>query len=216
MEKNTSMIYIIKHKEYNNPIPNNYKELYVGNLFEFKKDNINELNPYINEATGLYDIWKNTKEKIVGLCHYRRFFWNNGDYLKLADAKQILKDYDIIMTNNVVFDKGIYEQLRLEMPNDNERLILDKYYAKLCEKEPKLEQFFKEKEFAPKEMFVCNRNLLNEYCEWLFDLIIPITKEFIENDSNIIQKRMIGHLTERLFYYYMKDKKIYRMEIRDI
>lgn len=216
MEKDTPIIFIIKHKDYDNPIPKGYKELYVGDMFNGNKDNINELNPYINEATGLYDIWKNYDNDIVGLVHYRRFFINKGDYLTVEDAKAILKSYDIIITNNVIFDKGIYDQLRIEMPNDKERLILDKYYTKLCENEPKLKQYFKEKEFAPKEMFVCKKELLNSYCEWLFELILPITKEFIENDSNILQKRMIGHLIERLFYYYVKDKKIYRMEIRDI
>ena len=74
------MIYINKHKEYNNPIPKDYEELYGGNLFtDTEADNINYLNPYINEATGLYYIWKNKKDKYVGLCHYKMFFENNGE-----------------------------------------------------------------------------------------------------------------------------------------
>ena len=45
------MIYIIKHKKYNNPIPQNYAELYVGDMYknDKAKDNINYLNKYINE-----------------------------------------------------------------------------------------------------------------------------------------------------------------------
>ena len=109
------MIYIIKHREYSNPIPKNYVELGVGNYFAGQKDNINELNPYLNEATGLYDIWKNKSEEIIGLCHYRRFFWYNNNILSLKDSKEILKDYDIIITKEVQFDKGIYEQLRSEI-----------------------------------------------------------------------------------------------------
>lgn len=213
------MIYIIKHKEYDNPIPNGYEELYVGGMYKNNSDeDINLLNPYINEATGLYDIWKNKEDDIVGLCHYRRFFINNGQYLQLDDAKNILKDYDIIITNNVVFDKGIYEQLRLEMPNDKERDILDKYYQLLCEKEPQLKDYFNTKEFAPKEMFVCSKKVINKYCEWLFDLILPITIQFVNEDSNILQKRMIGHLIERLFYYWIikNELKTYRMEYIDL
>jgi len=213
------MIYIIKHKDYHNPIPKDYRQIYVGDKFwEYTKDNINELNAYINEATGLYDIWKNTNDKIVGLCHYRRFFVHNGDYLTLDDAKEILKDNDIIITNNVVFDKGIYDQLRLEMPNDTEREILDKYYNKLCTEIPNLKAFLDTKEFAPKEMFVCDRKVLNKYCKWLFKIIIPITNDFIANHRDIIQKRMIGHLVERLFYFWIVDNnlKTYRMEYKDI
>lgn len=219
MEKNTSTIYIVKHKEYNNPVPDGYEEIYVGNMYKGKSTGINLLNPYLNELTALYDIYKYSPSIIVGLCHYRRFFEYNGEILKVEDAEKILKDYDIIITNNVVFDKGIYEQLRLEMPNDKERDILDKYYNKLIEEEPQLETYFKEKEFAPKEMFVCHWRLIKDYCEWIFKLILPLTIEFKEYDSNIIQKRMLGHLVERLFYYWIwknDNWRIYRMDYREI
>ena len=118
-------------------------------------------------------MWKNIKDDVIGLCHYRRFFINNGNYLKLQDAKEILKNNDIIITNNVQFERGIYEQLRLEMPNDEERLILDKYYNELCDKIPGLKEYFDTKEFAPKEMFVCKQRVMNKYCKWLFNIIIP-------------------------------------------
>ena len=212
------MIYIIKHKEYNNPIPQNYAELYVGDMYknDKAKDNINYLNKYINEATGLYDIWKNHNDKIVGLVHYRRFFWNNDNILSFKDAKLILKDYDLIISCDVVFNKEIYEQLRSEIENPD---ILDKYYNKLIEKEPQLKRWFKLKSFSPKEMFVCKRDVINGYCKWLFSLILPIVNEFIDTDvDKVVNKRMIGHLVERLFAYWVwKNKlKTYKMEVKEV
>lgn len=209
------MIYIIKHKEYHNPVPKDYLQLYVGKEHYDRGDNINYLNPYINEATGLYDIWKHFKDDIVGLCHYRRFFFEDN-VLTLKQAKNMLKTYDMIVTEEVVFDKGIYEQLRSEIENPD---ILDKYYNILIEKEPQLEEWFKLKSFSAKEMFVCKRKLLNEYCEWLFPLIIPITEQFIEEDANrVMNKRMIGHLVERLFAYWIwkNNLKTYKMHYIDI
>jgi len=210
------MIYIIKHKPYNNPIPNEYQELYVGDMFDSKKDNINELNPYINEATGLYDIWKNYDDEIIGLCHYRRFFTCYKEYLDINQAKAMLADSDIIVTKDVQFDKGIYEQLRSEIENPD---ILDKYYNILIEKEPQLEEWFKLKSFSAKEMFVCKRELLNKYCKWLFPLIIPITEQFIEEDADkVVNKRMIGHLVERLFAYWIwkNNLRVYKMDYIDL
>lgn len=211
------MIYIIKHKEYNNPVPKDYKELYVGkNHLEQGDYDINFLNPYINEATGLYEIWKCFKDHIVGLCHYRRYFYYEGDLLTLNQAKSILNDYDMIVTKPVVFDKGIYEQLRSEIENPD---VLDKYYNKLCDIEPGLKEWFELKSFSPKEMFVCKRELLNKYCEWLFPIIVPITQEFIKEDVNkVVNKRMIGHLVERLFAYwiYKEELNTYEMEYIDL
>lgn len=210
------MIYIIKHKKYENPIPQNYKELYVGDLFNENEDNINYLNPYINEATAIYDIWKNYKDKIVGLCHYRRFFENNNSYLKFEDTKYILRDYDIIITSEVKFNKGIYEQLRSEIENPD---ILDKYYNILCNKEPNLKKWFNYKSFNPKEMFVCKKEILDKYCEWLFPMIIPITEQFIKEDvEKVVNKRMIGHLVERLFAYWIwkNNLKTFVMNIKEV
>lgn len=207
------MIYIIKHKEYDNPIPDDYKELWVG---EKGHGWVNLFNPYINEATGLYNIWLDNNDDIVGLVHYRRMFYYKNDYLKLKDAEKILKDNDIIITNDVVFDKGIYEQLRSEIENPD---VLDKYYELICKEEPQFKEFMKLKQFNPKEMFVCKRELLAKYVDWLHDLIIPIVVKFICEDANkVVNKRMIGHLVERLFAYWIwkNDLKCYKMEYIDI
>lgn len=217
MEKDTSIIFIVKHKEYNNPIPKNYKEIYVGDMFKKNDDNINYLNPYINEATAIYDIWKHFKGDIMGLCHYRRYFYED-DILSLKSAKNVLKTHDIIITKDVIFDKGIYKQLSSEF-TFYDRLILDKYYNILIKKEPQLEEWFRFNHFSPKEMFVCKKELLDQYCEWLFPLIIPITEQFVKEDVDMVSnKRMIGHLVERLFAYWIwkNSLKCYRMEYVDL
>lgn len=211
------MIYIMKHREYNNPIPKDHIELKIGDMFEhYDMDNINVLNLYINEVTGLYHIWKHTNDDIVGLCHYRRMFWNDGDYLKLADAKKILKDYDIIITKDVVFNRSIYEQLKIEFENPD---IYDKYFRKFCDVIPGLKEFFDKDRFNNREMFVCKRELMEKYCEWLFPIIMPICKEFLEKDmARVVNKRMLSHIIERMFAFWVESNnlKCYRMDYIDI
>ena len=86
------MIYIMKHKEYDNPIPKDYEEILIGDMFEhYDMENINVLNLFLNEVTGLYHVWKHKKDEYVGLCHYIRMFWYNDDYLKMKDAKKNIR-----------------------------------------------------------------------------------------------------------------------------
>ena len=211
------MIYIVKHREYDNPVPKDHKELFVGDLFSDKGlPNINELNLYINELTGLYDIWVNSRDKIVGLSHYRRLFINNGDYVNLKDAEEILKEKDIIITPEVKFNMILYWQLRYEVENSD---YLDKYLNMYYEKEPLFKDYIENhKGFSNREMFICKKELIDKYCKELFSIVLPITYEFIKEDYKHCNSRLISHIAERYFYYWVLKNalKVHNMEYKDI
>lgn len=205
---------MINHTEQNVSCIDNYKEIKVGKFFKGDKDNINYLNPYINEATGLYEIWKHTKEDIVGLCHYRRYFELNGDILKIEQAEQILKDYDIILAEHLTIPgRTIAEN------NDILGYRVGKYMQIISERVPNYREYMNTNEFNQREMFVCKRELLDKFCKWLFDLMIPITEQFIKEDNTTGQKqRTIGYLLEQLFTFYCKENnlKVFECKVREI
>ena len=211
------MIYIVKHRKYDNPVPKDHKELFVGDLFSDKGlPNINELNLYINELTGLYDIWVNSKDKIVGLSHYRRLFINNGDYVNLKDAEEILKEKDIIITPEVKFNMSLYWQLRYEVENSD---YLDKYLNMYYEKEPLFKDYIENRKgFSNREMFICKKELIDKYCKEIFSIVLPITYEFIKEDYKHCNSRLISHIAERYFYYWVLKNalKVHSMEYKDI
>lgn len=81
-------IYVILHKYFNtNKYPEGYQNLLVGSYnkehiynnyyYDDVGDNISRKNPNYCELTGLYSIWRNSSEDIVGIVHYRRFFTTN-------------------------------------------------------------------------------------------------------------------------------------------
>ena len=113
------MIYVITHKNFKKVITDNfYRTLLVGADWNSADgcdekdntgDNISLKNSSYCELTGLYWIWKNTCDDIVGVCHYRRYFADSfiPDKKKLLsgeDVKRYMKDFDIILPHKRLFD----------------------------------------------------------------------------------------------------------------
>jgi len=79
-----TIVYVFYYKD--NVIPvnrKNYRPIMAGNALhpnclgvigDDTGDSISEKNYYYSELTGIYWIWKNESSKIVGTCHYRRFY----------------------------------------------------------------------------------------------------------------------------------------------
>lgn len=163
-------------------------------------DNIDFLNPWYCELTGLYYLWKHVDDDIVGLEHYRRYFINNrNNLLSENEIKNILKNNDIIccLYNNksTIFQGfkkhnfGTYEFFSLvkELPDYK----LGRNY--LCGNN-----------FIVFNMFICKKEIIDEYCNWFFTNIatLELKKEY---------KRYIGYIAEYIFgaWLYSKKLKIY-------
>jgi hypothetical protein len=220
------MIYIVKHKEYNNPVPKGYKEIGVGDLFvdKPKGEDIEYLNPHINEATAYYDLWKNSKDKTIGVCHYRRFFAENGQPISTHRVNAILNDYEMIVAPKYKYTNSLCRVLRADLAPGLEQVLLSKYMAKIYMREPKFHEYMvRNNEFYPREMIIAKREIFDKFCEELFATIKPIAEEYREeymNDAEVAKKnpRIIGFITERFFSYLIvkNSYKVYEMEILDI
>lgn len=220
------MIYIVKHKEYNNPVPKGYKEIGVGDLFvdKPKGEDIEYLNPHINEATAYYDLWKNSKDKTIGVCHYRRFFAENGQPISTHRVNAILNDYEMIVAPKYKYTNSLCRVLRADLAPGLEQVLLSKYMAKIYMREPKFYEYMvRNNEFYPREMIIAKREIFDKFCEELFATIKPIAEEYREeymNDAEVAKKnpRIIGFITERFFSYLIvkNSYKVYEMEILDI
>ena len=116
-------IYIATHKKIETQKEEGYTPIQVGAeineelpyLKDNTGDNISKKNKNYCELTALYWIWKNTSEDIVGLTHYRRFFFKNilsKQLLKIKDIEKILTRNDIILPNKVHLDITIEEHYK--------------------------------------------------------------------------------------------------------
>ena len=221
-------LYVATHKSYNQVQD---QDLYIPILVGANKNigeknylrdnqgdnNISDRNFTFCELTGLYWIWKNSKDDIVGLCHYRRYFGKNKRFFKqnsILTKNDILKqlnDYDVILpskgmneyngyTAEAFFNKNhdhkVWEMCR-QIISENNKDYLDAF-----------NWFSKEKTGYCYNMFIMSREMMDEYCSWLFPILFELDKKIDYSRYDRYNTRMIGFVAERLINVSVHKKQL--------
>lgn len=217
-------IYEITHKKFMPINESSYIPLYVGKKtdenLEYMTDNcgknISIWNDKINECTGLYWIWKNTEHMYVGLNHYRRFFLsplNKHFMLQKWEIRRLMELYDIVVAKQVNHGSdSVKESLCSSIDGEAFNVVYTKIFD-IFEKRTEQERtafhyVFEGSSLFPCNMFITSREILNDYCSWLF----PILKELIETveikeEWDNYSKRVIGFFAERLLTVWLVQHK---------
>ena len=207
-------VIIATHKKYAMPKYKSYLPVHVGKEGKddigFKGDNtgnnISKKNPYFCELTGMYWAWKNLKADYIGLAHYRRHF--KGNTKSKNKFEQVLSDKEIeklLKKNDIVLPKkreyyienlySHYEHtLHIETLDITGEIIKEKY--------PK---YMKEFELLKKRtsahmfnMFIMKKEIMNDYCEWLFDILFELEKRIDTSKYDSFHARFYGRVSELL------------------
>lgn len=227
------IIYVITHKNVDLKLPEFYRILMVGAynkeqvpvnfLRDDDGDNISSKNNSYCELTGLYWIWKNTNDDIIGLVHYRRFFVklgkcisikNHNIFLSKKNAYRLLQKDEIIE----ILDEydTIVKQSRISYSINNKTdfvnllgtEIWDNLTAVISEKWPDYLNIFKEEEKKRTHfncnMFIGHKEIIDKYCSWLFDVLERIDNKHYISQGEYYHKRELGYLAEFLFEVWIR------------
>lgn len=215
-------IFQVGHKNFI-PIGNSgYLPIGVGAFMDVPlRDSIGisiaHLNSVINECTAIYWVWKNYKCCIVGFNHYRRVLGskiNCGWPLQAVEVDAILCDADVIVAEPVCFGKRtIPEVLATEVTYEafyeSYRILQDIISRLDLESKIAFNEIMSYGIMYPCNMFVMRWELFNEYCQWLFDIILPMTERVeIKQEWDEYSKRIIGFWAERLLTVWLYKKKL--------
>ena len=196
---------------------NNIREKFLIDQ-KHEGDNIDNLNPWYCELTGLYYMWKHCDDEIVGLEHYRRYFVNNKNQpLNETEIREELKDCDVLCIRaNYSFRNPPKTWLIRNGKWDDMCKFLRFIKAYVgAEYHAACEEHLNGDWHALGNMFICRKELIDEYCEFVYDL----TFMYMQAEKFYGRKlpgRIIGYFTEFLFGAWLKyhNKKIKFKRVR--
>jgi len=230
MSEPSVKIIVATHKKYRMPEDDMYLPLHVGaegktdengNPLDlgFVKDNtgdnISLKNSSYCELTGLYWAWKNLEDAdYIGLAHYRRHF-----SLKKVDQDP----FDNVLTADQA--KKIFETKKVIVPRKRRYYIETLYthyahthYAEHLDETRKiieeqcpdyLEDFDKVMSQRSGYMFnmmIMSRDLMDQYCSWLFPILFELENRFGDQDISSFQNRFYGRVSEIIFNVWLQNQ----------
>lgn len=164
-------------------------------------DNVDDMNPWYCELTGLYYLWKHETDDIIGLEHYRRYFLSdNNTLLEESEIKEALKDNDLILRRFIYKTHG--QKDGYEWPE--QQGIMKHFIEFLYQmKEPEfamhcLHLLKTSPEFAQCNMFIGKREVIDKYCSWLFNALNKVDVEYFKQF-----KRLFGYFGEFMFFSWV-------------
>jgi len=229
-------VIVATHKKYNMPKDKMYLPIQVGAegkeslgyQKDNEKDNISLKNPYYCELTALYWAWKNINAEYIGISHYRRYFTCNKKIPKTEQEKfkillnkkqadEILKEYDIILPKKrKYYIENLYDHYKHTMyiePLDEVRKILEKSYPQYLLEFDKLHMRTSAHMF---NMFIMKKEILNNYCEWLFNILFELEKRIDPKKYDKFHGRYLGRVSELLLDIWINTNKLEYKEIKVI
>lgn len=231
-------MYIVAHKEFQSPKDSFYKSIYVGEyepaemdaLKDSDGENIAILNEKINELTAIYWVWKNTHSGDVGVCHYRRYFGRCPEipnpYFGIVtreQAQNCLNDVDMVVANTVcTYPLCVADQLKDTLNADAYKKCFELYIDKIEKVCPEyLETFYAVMDgiiIYPCNMFYTHRQTFDQYCSWLFPIVIGVAEKMDVNGYDSYSKRVVGFFAERMLTVWILHNhiKVAEMEVISI
>lgn len=177
-------------------------DIRIAELTDNVNDNISDKNVNYCELTALYWIWKNrvcfdSDVDYYGLFQYRRILdVSDEDFLYMKKEK-----VDVVLPYPTIHEPNISEHHSRYIKETDWEVMLQV----LSELQPRyadsLKKILKQSYLYNYNIFVAKKNVLKDYCEWLFP-ILEKTEQLSNPKGNERADRYIGYLGENLLTLY--------------
>lgn len=226
-------ILVATHKKYDMPKDKCYLPIHVGKAGNYELGyqgdnegkNISYKNKNYCELTGLYWAWKNLKCDYVGLSHYRRHFSNKNTFIRLLNEKfdcilnenetrKLIDRYDVILPRKRKYYietlYSHYAHTHYAEHLDKTRDIIKEYYPNYL---ADFNKVMNQRSGYMFNMFIMKKELADEYCEWLFDILERLENVIDLREYDAFQARLFGRVSELLLNVWLNHKNLAYKEI---
>ena len=161
-------------------------------------DNISEKNKKYCELTALYWAWNNDTSDYIGLSHYRRkFVLSDGEISTILSG-----NVDIVVTVPVMNLDTVKGQYARDHSESDWNVLGQAIEVLSPEYKDAYITVSNSIFYYAYNMFIAKREVLNDYCEWLFK-ILYYCEDKIGSKDDAYQNRYVGFLAERLLTIYI-------------
>lgn len=168
--------------------------LHHRRYFSFEENKIRDMT-YPKRKVRPYFIFDEPNEKTLNQISF------DDDSLQ-----RMIERYDIIApTSEKIYETVRCQYERCEHPQTDEMKTVREIIAERCPRYLKAaDDYFNGREAYFCNMFVMRRDIFEDYCEWLFDILSELDNR---RPTEQRQKRDNGKISERLFGVYFMQKK---------
>jgi hypothetical protein len=190
-------------------------------------DNISARNQYWSEITGLYWAWKNLERvDYVGLCSYRRFFNFKSsvggpvrvvphshkievENIDLSTVTGLLSKYDIIVPKPYTYAYSIRRVCSMNYV-DRDFDLLEKLVHDVSPEYDAAYQyvFYGTNKMIGHNMFILRWDRFQQFCRWVFDILLRLETLINPTDYPICQVRVFGYMHEILLGVFIEHHKL--------
>ena len=225
-----SIIMVVAHRDYSVPQTPPYLPVQVGKAESFHEnwsrdntgDQIAEKNETFCELTALYWGWKNLQADALGLCHYRRYPGSprrkagtvKERLLSTEEVEALLKQADVILPpkRHYWIETRESQYAHAHHAQDLkcvEQILRERYPAYL----EAWRRMLQSRSGHICNLFVMRRELLNQYCDWLFDILFEAEKRLDISKYEPKDRRVFGYLGERLLDVWIEKNGLRTVEV---
>lgn len=182
-------------------------EIVVDNVGE----NISARNKQFCELTALYWIWKNAREDVVGLVHYRRHFTMPSDWENRMGANNI----DVILPVPLYVVPNLEENYRSRHDGSDLDYMFEYMKEHHAEEYDELRAFWRNGLYSPCNMLIARKEVLDNLCAWLFPILFAVAEHGGQKEDTYLN-RYPGFISERLIScFFEKNRDRYRVVYAD-